>query len=492
MIARATIGLLLAATFAPPSAVPGFGKRIAKQDEALHALNRLTFGPRSGDVDKLQKMGVKKWIEQQLNPDRLPENPELEARLKPLTTLTMSPRQLVEAYPPPKLSKAFIAGQGRRVLAHDLYEQKVYRAVYGNHQLEELLVDFWFNHLNIYLDKGAGRYLVTSYERDVIRPHVLGKFKDLLVATAEHPAMLFYLDNWLSVSPETAKMRGRRNRGLNENYARELLELHTLGVDGGYTQQDVIEIARCFTGWTIAQPYRAAEFTFNSRLHDGGEKTVLGVTIPAGGGKEDAVKVLDILSRHPSTARFVSTKLAQRFVADNPPDSLIKAMAKTFRKSEGDLQAVMRVMLSSREFWSEAAFKAKVKSPLEMVASALRATEADVTFAFGVANRVGDLGQPLYRKQEPAGYSNNSSEWVNSAALLARMNFALDLVQNRIPGIQVETARFGDDPQKVARQLLFSAVSPQTRSAIEKGTADRKPPASLAALILGSPEFQRR
>ena len=263
-------------------------------------------------------------------------------------------------------------------------------------------------------------------------------------------------------------------------------------MDGGYTQQDVIEIARCFTGWTIAQPYRGAEFTFNPHVHDGGEKTVLAVTIPSGGGKEDALKVLDILSRHPSTARFISTKLAQRFVADNPPDSLIEAMANTFRKSEGDLKAVMRVMLSSREFWSQAAFNAKFKSPLEMVASALRATEADVTFAFGAANRVGDLGQPLYRKQEPAGYSNNSSEWVNSAALLGRMNFALDLVQNRIPGIKVETARFDGDPQEVARQLLFTGVTPQTRSAIEKGIADRKQPASLAALILGSPEFQRR
>ena len=323
----------------------------------------------------------------------------------------------------------------QRILARELSEQKLYRAVYSERQLQEVLTDFWFNHFNVYLDKGADRFLVTSYERDAIRPHVLGAFKELLLATAQHPAMLFYLDNWQSVAADApaGRLRANRRRGLNENYARELLELHSLGVDGGYTQKDVVEVARCFTGWTIMAPYRGAAFTFNPRLHDKGEKTVLGIRIPAGGGREDGLKVIEIIASHPSTARFISTKLAQRFVADNPPAALINTLADTFQKSNGDIKAVMRTLLKSREFWSEAAYKSKVKSPFEMIASALRATDADVTTAIGIANRVGELGQPLYRKQEPTGYSNNSNEWMNSAALLGRMNFAMDLIHNKFP-----------------------------------------------------------
>jgi len=528
-------------------------------------------------------MGVKKWVDAQLNPDRIAQNPILDVRLKPLASLSMSQDEIAENYPPRQLIRAFAAGRlplpkdpeqramvnrlinrfenrknaapnaesdskdGRKdfqratpeeraemleympkekadklttampgarrrflasssperrrdmlsqsapqlVLAYDLLEQKLYRAVYSNRQLEEILTDFWFNHFNVFLDKGADRQLVTSYERDAIRPHVLGKFKDLLVATAQHPAMLFYLDNWQSVA-ENSGRRGRRARGLNENYARELLELHSLGVDGGYSQKDVTEVARCFTGWTIAEPYRSARFDFNSRVHDDAEKTVLGVRIPAGGGKEDGLKVLDLVARHPSTARFVSTKLAQRFVTDNPPEPLIKAMADVFRKSDGDIKAVMRTMLRSREFWSEAAHRSKVKSPFEMVVSSLRATGADVTFAFGVANRIADLGQPLYRKQEPTGYPNKGSEWVNSAALLGRMNFALDLVQNKLPGVHVDAPSLEGDPQQVARRLLFADASPQTQSAIEKGLAEKKDTSVVAGLVLGSPEFQRR
>jgi uncharacterized protein (DUF1800 family) len=251
-------------------------------------------------------------------------------------------------------------------------------------------------------------------------------------------------------------------------------------------------VARCFTGWTIAEPFRRAAFTFNPRVHDNDEKTVLGVHIPAGGGKEDGLKVLEIVARHPSTARFVSTKLAQRFVADNPPESLIKKMSEAFRKSDGDIKTVMQTMLNSREFWSQAAYKSKVKSPFEMVTSALRATGADVTFAFGVATRIGELGQPLYRKQEPTGYSNISKDWVNSAALLGRMNFALDLVQNKLPGVKVDTTRLEGDPHDVAKRILFSEASAQTRGAIEKGLAEKKDAAVIAGLVLGSPEFQRR
>ncbi|HMC57959.1 MAG TPA: DUF1800 domain-containing protein, partial [Candidatus Solibacter sp.] len=300
-----------------------------------------------------------------------------------------------------------------------------------------------------FLDKGADRFMVTEYERGVIRPRVLGKFRDLLEATAKSPAMLFYLDNWQSVGPNAPQPRGRKgSRGLNENYGRELLELHTLGVDGGYTQQDVTEAARCFTGWTIDQPQNGGTFVFNKRVHDDGDKVFLGVKIPAGGGQSDGEKVLDIVARHPSTAHFISRKLAMRFVADDPPSSLVDRMAQTFLNTDGDLREVMQTMLKSKEFWSEGAYRSKMKSPLEMVASAVRALNGDVDSAFSLVNQVAQLGQPLYRKQEPTGYSNASQEWVNAGGLLARMNFALHLAGNHVPGVKVDAAKAAkpDDP----------------------------------------------
>jgi uncharacterized protein (DUF1800 family) len=289
---------------------------------------------------------------------------------------------------------------------------------------------------------------------------VLGKFKDLLNATAKSPAMLFYLDNWQSVAP-SGRTAGPARRGLNENYARELLELHTLGVDGGYTQKDVTEVARCFTGWTISQPQRGGGFQFNPRAHDDGEKIVLGTRIPAGGGIEDGERVLDILASHPSTAHVISWKLAQRFVADDPPKPLVESMARTFLKTRGGLREVMTAMLASKEFWSTDAYRCKVKSPLEFVASAVRSVNGDVDYAVSLANQVGQLGQPLYRKQEPTGYSNSSAQWLNTAGLLARMNFALQLAANRVPGVKMDPA----------------------------GAAGLGGPAGVA---LGSPEFQKR
>ena len=410
-------------------------------------------------------------------------------------------RQQVLATADPVARRKLVADRApQQVLPYDLNEAKLYRAIYSNRQLEEQMADFWFNHFNVYLDKGADRILTSSYERDAIRPHVFGKFRDLLEATAESPAMLFYLDNWQNVSPDReqagrrfAKQKAKQARGLNENYARELMELQTLGVDGGYTQKDVIEVARCFTGWTITQPNRGGEFTYNDRVHDKGEKIVLGVKIPAGGGKEDAEKVLDILARHPSTARFISTKLAQKFVADDPPPALIERMAKTFLDTDGDIRAVMAAMLDSKEFFSAGAFRAKVKTPLELIVSAVRATDAQVDFAIPLATQIAQLGEPLYRKIEPTGYSSANSEWVNSAALLARMNFALALADNRVPGSKVDASRFENNPAAVARQVLFHEPSQQTLSSIEKALAQREPtPALVAGLVLGSPDFQRR
>jgi len=472
------VGLAAAAAVLGANA---FRVKLSAGKKIEHALSRLTFGARPGDAERVRATGLKKWVDAQLAPERIAENPALEGKLRALGTLKMSASEMAQSYPrrPAKAAKKALEGRDRaeamrrlasvsteerrkmleqyappQVVEYDLVEAKLLRAVHSDRQLAEVLADFWFNHFNVYLNKGADRYLVTSYERDAIRPHVLGKFSTMLRATAEHPAMLFYLDNWQSVDPKAAEELARRGgrmakaiakraRGLNENYARELLELHTLGVDGGYTQQDVVEVARCFTGWTIQGPRQGGTFYFAERMHDRGEKTVLGVKIPAGGGVEDGLKVLEMVGRHPSTARFLSKKLAQRFVADEPPASLVERMAKTFTKTDGDLRAVMRTMLDSGEFWSAGAYRSKHKSPLELVASAVRALDAQVDTTFALGQVVGRLGQPLYKKAEPTGYSNTAEEWMSSSGLLGRMNFATALAANRVPGVRV--AQGGDD-----------------------------------------------
>jgi uncharacterized protein (DUF1800 family) len=298
---------------------------------------------------------------------------------------------------------------------------------------------------------------------------------------------------------------------LNENYGRELLELHTLGVDGGYTQRDVLEVARCFTGWGIAPPRKGGVFEYNDKVHDKGQKIVLGHVIPAGGGMSDGLTVIDILSKDPHTARFISSQLAGRFVADDPPPSLVLRMTKAFLKTNGDLRAVFRAMILSPEFFSQGAYNCKIKTPFEMVASALRATNADVTSAYALANELTKLGEPLYRKLEPTGYSTSNAEWINSGALLERMNFALALAHNGITGVTVDRSQWdlpaGNDPVAIARTILKRDPSPETTSAIDKAGNDgevraklafvaKLPQPQLSSLIagitLGSPEFQRR
>jgi uncharacterized protein (DUF1800 family) len=437
--------------------------------------------------------------------------PAVRQRLLPQLDADM--RVMVEAAGPAKLLK-----QPGQTLA----QAKLYRAIESDRQLLEVLVDFWYNHFNVDAGKGADRYLVTAYERDAIRSHVLGKFRDLLEATANSPAMMFYLDNWQSTVARPGAVNAKQAaRGVNENYARELMELHTLGVDGGYTQKDIVEVARCFTGWTIDQPRQGGPFRYNDRMHDKGAKTVLGVTIPAGGGKGDGEKVLDILAHHPATAKFISREIAQRFVADEPPLALVDRMAKTFHDSDGDIRAVLNTLFTSQEFFSEGAYRAKVKTPFEMIVSSVRAVGATVDNAGLLVSQAAALGQPLYRKQEPTGYSNVGEDWMNSAALLARMNFALQLAQNQMEGVKLDAGKFSPVPAAAARQILFADAAQQTLDAIgkelgeEQARAASRPPLAgargletpmlsrdregavespglVAGMLLGSPDFQRR
>ena len=316
-----------------------------------------------------------------------------------------------------------------------LEQEKLLRAVYSERQLEEVLVDFWFNHFNVFAGKGAVRNYLAEYERDAIRPYVLGSFRDMLGATARSPAMLFYLDNWLS-SARGARGANQRSTGVNENYARELLELHTLGVDGGYTQQDVVNVARAFTGWSM-QPRRGTGFMFLPARHDRGEKIVLGHTIKAGGGIDDGERVLDIVAAHPSTAKHIATELAIRFVSDTPPPALVNRLAAKFTATRGDLREVMRALLSSAEFLSPEVYRVKVKTPFEFVVSALRATGADVRVALPLAKTLKDMGMQPYFCQPPTGYDDTAAAWVSAGALVSRMNFAVDLSKNAIRGVRV-------------------------------------------------------
>ncbi len=627
-------------------------------DEAIaHALNRLAYGPRPGDIDRIKQMGLGKWIEQQLNPNSIDDR-AAEARLENLATLHLTTAQLIREYPQPKQAEKQAqkieaqnpppspsrnaqpqsrSDQAAQVIARDISANppparisarsaateatpaagtdcsgsacqtagdpseptpstpsfpdtpaamkrdpatpgagkrdllsndpnavpraiaddskrparvveelamaKVTRAIYSERQLQQVMDDFWLNHFNVFAGKGEDRYYLTSYERDVIQPHTLGKFKDLLNATAKSPAMLFYLDNFLSADPRAAQRQAQERamrqamrrgpyaygrpwpprtpnpqaqkkpeRGLNENYGRELMELHTLGVDGGYTQKDVTEVARCFTGWTIEKPREYPEFKFDERLHDPDRKLVLGTKIHAGGMK-DGEQVIDLLVHHPSTAKFISTKLARRFVSDNPPPVLIQRMAKTFHDSDGDIRAVMHAMIWSPEFWSRDAYRAKIKTPYELVVSAVRALGTDVDTPMPLVQWVARIGEPLYQCQPPTGYSDKAEAWVNTGALLNRLNFSLALAGNKVRGSRSDVASlFGADSTVNAKAALDRAVqvflagqvAPSTVETLQKqlenpqvlqarlDDAQQIDLGVITGLVLGAPEFQRR
>jgi len=692
------------------------------QKRTLHALNRLTFGPRPGDVQQVMAMGVDQWIDLQLHPEKIDDN-ALNARLEPLRTLRLSTKEIAEDFPDPQEinqvmngkrsmpsdparravfqvqlarlearkdkekekdrkdepgknlvaaaapgkvstvegsstaantasdgagtsadnptmngsgSDAMNSGAGneatmaaaappakltpeekeqarrreeqlygdlevqqlpslapdqrfKKVLAMPVDEQvmfadslrggkghefleglspkqketllamnnpagvvtgelgqaKLLRAIYSQRQFEEVMTDFWFNHFNVFMDKGLDRLMLTSYERDVIRPHALGKFEDLLVATAKSPAMLFYLDNWLSVGPNSAQALGlplrpygpygrrlpprpnpdKRTSGLNENYGRELMELHTLSVNGGYSQRDVTEVAKVFTGWTIDKPAEGGGFKFDPRMHEPGPKFVLGHRIkPKGEG--EGMEVLHRLATSPQTAHFISLKLAQRFVSDDPPPALVDRMSKTFLKKKGDIREVLNTLFHSSEFWDDGTYRAKVKTPLEFVASAVRATGAEVEDVAPLTQQLNRMGMPLYGAQPPTGYSMKAETWVSSSALLNRMNFALALTSGKIKGVKVDAVQLagsGAAPtdssgtlSTMEASLIVGGVSRQTHDSIaaqieaagkngaqqksDNKAGPRKPDDSsrppdvstIAGLLLGSPEFQRR
>ncbi len=550
-------------------------KNLTEEQKAGHLIDRITFGPRPGDLERVMKIGWKKYLEDQLNPDRISDK-VVEEKLKSLDSVHMSNRELAQNYVRPQVVRKALKSRGMdlpgnggaaeangangvteatqnpqqmeadvrdkrreamKVLAEmgykpqqqvvlELQQAKILRAVYSERQLQSVMTDFWLNHFNVYIQKGPVRILATSYERDVISPRVFGKFEDLLRATAESPAMLFYLDNWLSAMPN-AKMQERNLRrqgmvnnkgkipkrirnGLNENYAREIMELHTLGVDGGYTQKDVQEVARCFTGWTLRTPRAGGEFFFNPNIHDDGEKVVLGQKIPAGGGMKDGEAVIELLAHHPSTAKFISTKLARKFVSDNPPRSLVDMMAKTFLKTDGDIREVLRAMFNSQEFWAPENYRTKIKTPFEMTVSAVRVLHGDTNGNQPFHRWMRQMGEGLFLAQPPTGYPDTSEHWVNTGALLERMNFALALSANKIPGTRVDlaaldgggsTAGSAEIVDRYVKLLLRGEISPQSRATIDKALSEQKVAvgnqpgvdvARIAGLILGSPEFQRQ
>ena len=590
------------------------GKQLTEEQKILHVLNRLGYGARPGDVAKVKAIGIQKYIEQQLNPASIDDS-VAENKVKNLEIFKMTTAEVFAKYPNPgallRQLEGGRAGQAARARADaekmperatseqqtanddqaerrrklaQLYREydlrpagqlvpqivanRVLRAVYSERQLQEVMVDFWANHFNVFAGKAAVRWYIPSYERDVLRKHALGNFKDLVTGTAQHPAMLFYLDNFESVSPNAQLTAGRGNgpfqraletgrltprmrerikqrqgltdaeiderlkqmqanrqqpnqqqrmrRGLNENYARELMELHTLGVGGGYTQKDVQEVAKAFTGWTIADArgYRRAaasmiqgdedrrlarlqrmagvpddlesgEFYFNPRWHENGPKMVLGQKVDEGGIK-DGLKVIDILVNHPSTAKFIARKLAVKFVSDKPSDALVNRVADAFRKSGGDIKTTLKALFGETEFFAPQNYRAKIKTPFELAVSSIRALGADTNGSPALVAMLNKLGEVPYGYQAPTGYPDKAEDWVNTGALLERLNFAIAIASNRIPGTRVDLKSFeGKNKREVLDRavaaVLNGEISPQTRATLLKQIEQPLPEVKAAA-----------
>ncbi len=640
---------------------------LSDRERAAHALNRLTFGPRPGDVEQVMRQGLDAWIEEQLHPETIDDS-ALDAKLAPYATTRMNPKQLAAAFPSDAVIRQVIAGKRQAptdatqklvyavnvakieeqekqkeeakalvalangdasqaasadaskdakgaapdttmdgpsekmtaevspqdrargiadsllampknqrvaaleelppeelvnfpnqlrgdqrdrlnadanpqerdllralsnpqgVVTYELQQAKVMRVVYSRRQLLEVMTDFWINHFNVYQGKDRCPYYTAAYERDVIRPHALGKFRDLLVATAQSPAMLMYLDNWLSIGPNSPAGKNGKN-GLNENYGREVMELHTLGVDGGYTQTDVTELARILTGWTIANPDDGGQFQFEPKRHEPGTKTVLRQTFNQG-GSEEGLRALDMLAKNPATAHFISKSIATRFVSDDPPESLVERMAATYKSSDGDIREVMQTMLKSPEFWSRQTYRAKLKTPLEFVVSAVRASGANVVAPDSMLQNLNQMGMQPYGMAVPTGYSMKAQTWETEGSLLQRINFATALTQGKLGGVQFDPGSlvalgviydaeprptnaktaakaakpddgFGAATAIVERALLAGELSQQDAAIIEKQMQDadaqkliaNSPVEALrlvAGYVLASPDFQRR
>lgn len=556
---------------------------LTDRQAAAHLLSRFTYGAKKGEVDAVLKMGLEKWFQQQLE-GTLPDD-TLDLLLSKYEDIKLTNTEVENKYPRAnrvlKLAiqdgfinkdsinkgdqpeykekiRAYMDQKGLKPtqeLLRQFINQKILRATYTNNQLRELLTDFWFNHFNVSLTKNQCALFVPAYERDVIRPNVTGKFEDLLLATAKSPAMLIYLDNFSSTGTPAMNNQGKQKKksgGLNENYAREVMELHTLGVDGGYTQSDVTQAARILTGWTIAPMtedgygsgmkkildqvgtdhlkkkgfVKDGDFLFAPNRHDNEEKMVLGHHFAAGGGYEEGVALFDLLSNHPATAKFISKKLATRFVNDQPPQSLIDKMAKTFTKSKGDIRQVMITMVSAPEFWSSNALREKTKSPFELTISAVRGLDADITQPYQLFNWVNKMGQKMYYYQAPTGFPDRGQYWINTGSLLNRMNFGLAIAAQRIPGVAINLAALNDfhEPESGEAALLtYGKIMMPERNLMQTiarlkpmlndptltnkvaNAVDKDAPkitskeknnngmlAQVVGVIIGSPEFQRK
>ncbi len=558
---------------AAPSRMPTGAayRELTADQQAIHAVSRLTFGARPGQIEQVRAQGVDRWIDDQLHPERI-DDAAVTAFFASYESYHSSADALDEKYPRPATLFAQIAKNSgtvptkadsmrvrdlqvaQRRLVTELQSGRVARALLTERQLNEVMTDFWLNHFSVYVQKGQPEhYMLASYENDVIRPNALGKFRTLLGAVAKSPAMLFYLDNWESqvdsarprlnaqgrpipsFTPAQAQrlvdqrqraglpmpagvttqnvqqvVTAQRRRGLNENYGRELLELHTLGVDGGYTQDDVINAARALTGWTLVKP-PVSEFTFRPQLHDAGEKVLLGHRLAAGRGLEDGEEVLDIVARHPATAHYIAFKLARRFVSDTPSTDLVNRAAETFTRTDGDIREVLRTIITSPEFFARSATRTKVKTPFEVVVSTLRAVNAQPDSTPRTAAQVAFLGQPIYGHQTPNGWPETADQWMNTGSILNRINFGVAVAANRVPGASalgwpgadaLKNAPLEQQVDGVIRAFLAGDASTVTRAVLTSGenplakhSTMMAPPKGLPQIVglaIGSPEFQRR